>query len=445
MDRSPRIAAIAVLALLLAAATLMAGCSQQQPLTVRVSDHPTYGKILTDSTGRSLYIQARDVPNTGAVANLGEVGRFYPPFYAERVSGGSGINITEFGYLTRADGQRQTTFRGWPLYYYINDREPGDAKSQGANNITFVAKPDYTVMVRENVTLGVYLTDTGGRPLVAQDGEASAGPALGYIPFRASPVVAPSPLVQTEDFGEARGSSGELQTTYRGSLLYAWSDGVRPGIALQNADGYSAVIVAPGGTLTGAIEAPTAAPSPSTTPARVGTTGTAVPVTTAQATAAETRSDNDAYTGGVYTPTPYRTVEVVRYSTASATPSVIWTPIPSGQATVVPTAPTVSALPTASALPTTPSPATPTTITTSSTTAVRTTLPPIRTPTPLPTSLPPTTIETTLPTTVPVPITTDPITTAPTLPISTTLPLPFPIASSLPPNPAIATQSGNAS
>jgi predicted lipoprotein with Yx(FWY)xxD motif len=167
MDRAPCAAALVALLLVFAAA-LMAGCTQQQSLTVKLSDHPTYGKILTDSEGRSLYVQARDVPNTGAVADLGEVGRFYPPFYAESVAGGDGINISEFGYLTRADGKRQTTYRGWPLYYYINDKATGDAKSQGANNITFLAKPDYTVMVRENVTLGVYLSDPAGAALLVR-------------------------------------------------------------------------------------------------------------------------------------------------------------------------------------------------------------------------------------------------------------------------------------
>ena len=229
MDRFPRTAAIVVLALLLSAATLMAGCTQQQPLTVKITENPTYGKILTDSTGRSLYIQARDVPNTGAVANLGEVGRFYPPFYAESVTDGDGINISEFGHISRADGKQQTTFRGWPLYYYINDKASGEAKSQGANNITFLAKPDYTVMVRENVTLGIYLSDPSGAPLLVRDNDTSEGPAPDYLPFRVSTVVAPSPLVQSADFGEVTGPSGGSQTTFRGQPLYLFSGQDRPG------------------------------------------------------------------------------------------------------------------------------------------------------------------------------------------------------------------------
>ncbi len=328
MDRSPRTAAIVVLALLLlSAATLMAGCTQQQPLTVKLTDHPTYGKILTDSTGRSLYILARDVPNTGAVANLGEVGRFYPPFYAESVTDGNGINISEFGHITRADGKQQTTFRGWPLYYYINDKEPGDAKSQGANNITFLAKPDYTVMVRENVTLGVYLADPSGAALLVRGNETGAEPTPGYLPFRASPIVAPSPLVQTADFGEAKGPSGESLTTYRGQPLYLYSGQTRPGAIAGDANGYRAVLLAQAGTLTGNVEAPTAAPSPLPSATDGGAAATSTPApTTETTTAATTRSGDGGYTGGAYTPTPFQTVQVISQVTESATPASSWTP-----------------------------------------------------------------------------------------------------------------------
>jgi len=434
MDRSPRTAAIVVLALLLlSAATLMAGCTQQQPLTVKLADHPTYGKILTDSTGRSLYILARDVPNTGAVANLGDVGRFYPPFYAESVASGNGINISEFGHITRADGKQQTTFRGWPLYYYINDKTPGDAKSQGANNITFLAKPDYTVMVRENVTQGVYLSDPAGAALLARANDT--GPAVstpGYVPFRASPLVGPSPLVQAADFGEATGPSGEVQTTFRGQLLYVSSDKVRPGAIPQNTSGYHTVILAPGGTLTGPAEAPTAAPSPSPTTAEASTAATTVPVTTTEATAS-TGSRDGSYTGGEYTPTPFQTVEVISQSTESATPASTWTPVSTGEATP---------LPTVSLIPTTLVPATPTVPVTNRTTAARTTT--------VPTTKTPTTSHTTPPTSIPstkattVPVTTVPTTTVPSTKTPTTLPLPFPITT-LPPNPAASTQSGNGS
>lgn len=457
MDRSPSTAAIIVLVLLLPAALLIAGCTHQESLTVRIADHPTYGKLLTDSTGRSLYIQARDVPNTGAVANLGEVGRFYPPFYAESVASGNGINASEFGYLTRADGKQQTTFRGWPLYYYLNDKEPGDAKSQGANNITFLAKPDYTVMVRENATSGIYLSDTTGAALLVRDGAATADPAPEYAPFRASPVVAPAPLVQAGDFAETMTPSGEPQTTYRGQPLFAYTGQGRPGAITGDTGGYRPVILAPGGAFVGAVETPAASPSPSPSPSvEDAAATTAKPTDTAAATA--TRGGYDSYTGGVHTPTPFRTVQVVSHATDSGTPSSIWTPIVTGAPTAAPATPLttttdVPVTPAPTASPTLP-PSTPTDIPTPLPTAAPATPLPV---TPLPATPPPATPEIPVtaaptappplppatptdvpippsPTTVPVPV---PISTSPT-----TIPFPFP---TFMPNPAASVQGDNGS
>lgn len=453
MDRYRRTAAILVLALLLSAAMLMAGCTQQQPLTVKITDHPIYGQILTDSTGRSLYFQARDVPNTGAVANLGEVGRFYPPFYAETVDGGNGINISEFGYLSRADGQRQTTFRGWPLYYYINDRNPGDAKSQGANNITFLVKPDYTVMVRENTSLGVFLTDTAGATLLARENETGAEPLAGAVPFRAPSIVGPSPLVQAADFGTAAGPSGS-QTTYRGQLLFAWSDPARPGTIPGDADGFETVVLAPALALA-AVEDPVASPAVSPgTSASTGTTGPTTTITTVRATTTSTTASGyNSYTGGDHTPTPHQTVTVIRPSTQSTTSITTWTPIVTTAPSLPPTTPaattagpatpfpTTTAAPTVTVPLTTPSTTATTIVSTTVTTTVPTTASTTQAPTASPTTIlpstPPTTIPTTTPTTLPtVPL---PPTTPPT--VVTTLPLPFPTGYL--PNPAVVPPGEN--
>ena len=42
---------------------------------------------------------------------------------------------------TREDGKRQTTYKGWPLYYFAGDKAPGDVLGQGLGNVWFVANP----------------------------------------------------------------------------------------------------------------------------------------------------------------------------------------------------------------------------------------------------------------------------------------------------------------
>jgi len=51
-------------------------------------------------------------------------------------------NIPEdFGTITREDGKKQTTFRGYPLYYWGGDKAQGDTAGQGVNNVWYVIDP----------------------------------------------------------------------------------------------------------------------------------------------------------------------------------------------------------------------------------------------------------------------------------------------------------------
>ena len=56
------------------------------------------------------------------------------------------------------DGAQQTTYYGWPIYYFSGDSAAGDVKGEGVNKLWFVAKPDYTVLFanKDNVN---YLVD----------------------------------------------------------------------------------------------------------------------------------------------------------------------------------------------------------------------------------------------------------------------------------------------
>lgn len=447
MIRSSRTALVLMLVLILGAAVLMAGCTRTQPLSVQLSDHPTYGKILTDSNGRSLYVIARDIPNTGIIADLGDVSRFYPPFFAESMPGGRGIDTTEFGILTRPDGSKQTTYRGWPLYYYLNDRAAGDAKSQGANNITFLARTEYTLMVLENVSYGIYLTTPDGLTLYAPENANSTVRSAGLLPFRASPVVGPSPLVTSGDFSEVVGINGTPQTAFRGRPLWLHSGDRAPGVISGGSDDLRPVVLAPSGSLSGLGEGPTAAPSPTST-AGASSAGTTSPASDRTTTVATTRSPDDPYTGGKYTPTPLQTVRVVSQSTATIDPGVSWTPIIT-RTTGVP-ATTLFPDP-ATPLPTTAGPSTetsaPTTVpdqTTSSPTLPPATSPPstpvpvTTVPIPEPVTSVPTPVDTTIPTTVPIP--------EPTTPeVPTTLPNPLPVVTipTLPPMPIESNGDGN--
>jgi predicted lipoprotein with Yx(FWY)xxD motif len=254
MKRSPL-----VITALLAVLLLSAGCTQSSSLTVKLSDHPSFGTILTDSNGRALYFLAKDVPGTGKATDLGEFGRYYPPFYAENVVSSAGINISDFGILTRTDGKKQTTYKGWPLYYYFNDKNAGDLKLDTASNIWFAIRPDFTLMVEEKDNPGLYLTDAAGKTLYVY-GNGSANSTVvnpdvsvptpsvknetGKTPFYTERASGPT-VLNLRDFGVIKRQDGTKQSTWRGMpLAYSTADKL-PGDTLGEGNGWSLVKLAP--------------------------------------------------------------------------------------------------------------------------------------------------------------------------------------------------------
>ncbi|MDB5146851.1 MAG: putative lipoprotein with conserved Yx(FWY)xxD motif [Mucilaginibacter sp.] len=147
---------------------------------VQLSTNSTFGSVITDNNGRSLYLFSDDAAN---VSNCtGGCAVVWPAFYKENPSIGTGLAATDFGVITNADGNKQTTYKGWPLYYYSKDVAATDLNGDGVGKSWFVAKPDYTVMVSYAQLIGndgnqytskgiagtensQYITDVNGRTL----------------------------------------------------------------------------------------------------------------------------------------------------------------------------------------------------------------------------------------------------------------------------------------
>jgi predicted lipoprotein with Yx(FWY)xxD motif len=120
--------------------------------TVKLSTSATLGKILTDSAGLSLYFYSLDA--NGSSACTGGCLTAWPAFYIASPAVGDGLVATDFATIIRGDGSKQTTYKGWPLYYYQFDAKAGDINGDAVDNTWFVAKPDYTVMLVNNQLVG---------------------------------------------------------------------------------------------------------------------------------------------------------------------------------------------------------------------------------------------------------------------------------------------------
>jgi predicted lipoprotein with Yx(FWY)xxD motif len=83
------------------------------------------GTALVDSTGRAVYVFENDSTSISTCA--GTCANVWPP-----VPGTTGATPdAKLGSTTRADGAKQLTYDGHPLYYYIGDHNPGDSRGQG--------------------------------------------------------------------------------------------------------------------------------------------------------------------------------------------------------------------------------------------------------------------------------------------------------------------------
>ena len=90
---------------------------------------------LVGNDGRTLYTYDRDHPG-GASHCEGICARLWPPFLATA----DAAPPEGYGVIVRADGSRQWTWRGRPLYRYAGDPAPGSVRGDGVNGTWHVAR-----------------------------------------------------------------------------------------------------------------------------------------------------------------------------------------------------------------------------------------------------------------------------------------------------------------
>lgn len=107
--------------------------------TIKTMSKTGIGDYLVDGKGMTLYYFTKDQvgkssANASVIAN-------WPIFYVTSITVPSNLNASDFGAITRDDGKMQTTYKGWPLYYFVKDMASGDTLGQGVNNVWFVVNP----------------------------------------------------------------------------------------------------------------------------------------------------------------------------------------------------------------------------------------------------------------------------------------------------------------
>jgi len=209
---------------------------------ILVKTDASFGMILTDSVGQVLYVFSRDADGNSACT--GNCLSLWSKYYSSHAASSEGIESDDIGTTTLADGSLQTTYKGWPLYYYANDEEPGDVLGDGVGGNWFVAKPDYSVLLVSNQLVGGdgthytadltpgegqtrYLVDAYGKTLYGfvndryntNNFTTEDFSNNGVWPIYESGIQSVPSAVDPDDFAEIS-VHGRTQLTYKGWPLY---------------------------------------------------------------------------------------------------------------------------------------------------------------------------------------------------------------------------------
>jgi predicted lipoprotein with Yx(FWY)xxD motif len=243
---------------------------------IDVATDPTYEEILVDGEGMTLYIFTVDEPNQSncdadCLANWPPLITLGNPTLGDRVE------EELVGSTTLADGRQIVTYNSMPLYYFVEDTQPGDIKGQGVGNVWYVisrdgevltsasddstpaapaaAATEPTIMVASNPTLGEFLVDDKGMSLymftrdTADMSNCSGDCLVKWPPLltQGSPIAGTG--VDASLLGSAPMPDGTFIVTYNHMPLYYWYQDLKPGDVLGQDVGGVWYVVSPQGEI----------------------------------------------------------------------------------------------------------------------------------------------------------------------------------------------------
>jgi predicted lipoprotein with Yx(FWY)xxD motif len=155
---------------------------------------PRMGAVIEDEGGWVLYRFDKDTAKPESTSACeGDCAKVWRPALTNDGKPElEGVKSKLVGTVTRADGTKQLTVAGWPLYRYVGDTKPGTWKGQNVNGTWFVIKPTGA----KNLTCLPAISKPVAPPA---DGTAKAGADVG------KPAQAPADTGQQADDSTAGG------------------------------------------------------------------------------------------------------------------------------------------------------------------------------------------------------------------------------------------------
>ena len=111
------------------------------------------GNIVVGANGMSVYFFTKDVKDSGKSACEGACVALWPAVTTTSdkpaVEGVSGT----IGTIPTADGKKQVTINGMPVYFFAQDTAAGDVKGQGYGNVWYLVSPSGD-MIKQDSGMG---------------------------------------------------------------------------------------------------------------------------------------------------------------------------------------------------------------------------------------------------------------------------------------------------
>ncbi len=120
-----------VLVFLATAAAITATSASASGGTVVSWRKTSIGNAITTSSGLTLYLFRGDSGTTSKC--YGKCAIYWPPLLTSGKPVASGrVDASLLGTTKRSDGKLQVTFKGHPLYTFLEDKKPGQATGEGS-------------------------------------------------------------------------------------------------------------------------------------------------------------------------------------------------------------------------------------------------------------------------------------------------------------------------
>jgi predicted lipoprotein with Yx(FWY)xxD motif len=119
---------------------MISGSSSDTATVVLKTAKTSAGTILTSAGGYALYYYSVDKPGSGKSACTGSCATAWPALTGTVVAP-AGVTLPgPIGTITLANGTKQVTIKGYPIYTYAGDHSPGQISGNGAEGQWHVIK-----------------------------------------------------------------------------------------------------------------------------------------------------------------------------------------------------------------------------------------------------------------------------------------------------------------